>query len=99
MRRKVEVPPKFTAPRDPEARGQLRAKANRRWPHPVGTAVWVTVPVRKRKGVAARATTPSTASRTRSKSFFNRDGHVVVLVEGCPDAVRACHLTLRPEGS
>lgn len=80
----------FRAPRDPDERAALRAKADKRWPHPRGTHVYVSRP--RRKGQAGWSERPAV---TRSGSFYNKNGHVVVFLEGQSEPERVCRLAVR----
>lgn len=92
-RRPKEPKPPWRAPRDPEERAKLRAKLEKKWPHPADTFVtyW---PIRRRYGFFG---TPL-LTRTRSVAFYDRDGKVAVFVVGKADSVPCSHLELRDRG-
>ncbi len=79
--KKTEKAPKFLAPRDKDERSALRAKLNKRWPHPPGTPVTYTA-----KGEDPVATT------TRTLSHYAGSGKVVVKLDGIFGSVPVLHL-------
>jgi hypothetical protein len=90
VKRKADVPRAFISPRSPEDRKAARARCDRAWPHRPGTLVTY-YPVRKRGHLEGDPLQTS----TRSGSFLDSDGDIVVFLTDKPGYVRVAHLELR----
>lgn len=90
MRKKKERKPDWRRPKDPEERAKARAKATKMWPHPAGTPVWV-----RGQSPSGRTEWNEREAVTRTISFYDRNGHVVVFLQKQGDPERACRLTVR----
>lgn len=90
MAKKKEQKPDWRPPAALGERAKLRAKATKMWPHPAGTPVWVCAP--RRKGQVGWNEREAV---TRTISFYDSKGHVVVFLREQGDPERVCRLAVR----